>query len=86
MKHIIKKLITFGKKDKKDKKEPDPPQEEETEKEEKPAIDVKALLSGMADEMESRTMLLQGNLDEEKAGEIISGFLALADLKPPRQD
>ena len=86
MKHIIKKLITFGKKDKKDKKEPDPPQEEETEKEEKPAIDVKALLSGMADEMESTTMLLQGNLDEEKAGEIISGLLALADLKPPRQD
>ena len=86
MKHIIKKLITFGKKDKKDKKEPDPPQEEQTQKEEKPPIDVKALLSGMADEMESRTMLLQGNLDEEKAGEIISGFLALADLKPPRQD
>ena len=30
-------------------------------------------------------MLLQGSVDEEKAGEIISGFLALADLKPPKQ-
>ena len=90
MKHIIKKLITFGKKDKKEKKEsqePEAPQEEQAEQEgEKPPIDVKALLSGMADEMESRTMLLQGNVDEEKAGEIISGFLALADLKPPRVD
>ena len=90
MKHIIKKLIKFGKKDKKDKKEPkepEAPQEDQQEKEEeKSPIDVKALLSGMADEMESRTMLLQGNVDEEKAGEIISGFLALADLKPPRQD
>ena len=90
MKHIIKKLITFGKKDKKEKKEsqePEAPQEEQAEQEgEKPPIDVKALLSGMADEMESRTMLLQGNVDEEKAGEIISGFLALADLKPPKVD
>ena len=90
MKHIIKKLITFGKKDKKEKKEskePEAPQEEQAEQEgEKPPIDVKALLSGMADEMESRTMLLQGNVDEEKAGEIISGFLALADLKAPKQD
>ena len=90
MKHIIKKLITFGKKDKKEKKEskePEAPQEEQAEQEgEKPPIDVKALLSGMADEMESRTMLLQGNVDEEKAGEIISGFLALADLKPPKAD
>ena len=34
--------------------------------------------------MESRTMLLQGEVNEEKAGEIISGFLALADLKPPK--
>ena len=38
----------------------------------------------MAEEMESRTMLLQGEVNEEKAGEIISGFLALADLKPPK--
>ena len=32
----------------------------------------------------SRTILFQGELNEEKSGEIISGFLALADLKPPK--
>ena len=31
-------------------------------------------------------MLLQGEVNEEKAGEIISGFLALADLKPPKEE
>jgi len=98
MKKIIQRLARFAK-DKKEKKtkkkdkkekavEEDSENSEDTkeQQEEKPPIDVKALLSGMADEMESRTMLLQGSVDEEKAGEIISGFLALADLKPPRQD
>ena len=90
MKHIIERIVRFAK-DKKDKKKKSKVEEKETaeetsDQEEKPAVDVRALLSGMAEEMESRTMLLQGNLDEEKAGEIISGFLALADLKPPKQD
>ena len=98
MKKIIQRLARFAK-DKKEKKtkkkdkkekavEEDSENSEDTkeQQEEKPPIDVKALLSGMADEMESRTMLLQGSVDEEKAGEIISGFLALANLKPPRQD
>ena len=98
MKHIIKKLVSFAKEKKKDKKkakeveeESEESSEEETpsedgdnKSEEKSPMDVKALLQGMAEEMESRTMLLQGNLDEEKAGELLSGFLALADLKPPR--
>ena len=98
MKKIIQRLARFAK-DKKEKKtkkkdkkekavEEDSENSEDTkeQQEEKTPIDVKALLSGMADEMESRTMLLQGSVDEEKAGEIISGFLALADLKPPRQN
>lgn len=93
MKNIIERIIRFTKEKKTKKKTkeepkhpqktPEAPEVPETQ-EEKPAIDVQALLSGMAEEMESRTMLLQGNLDEEKAGEIISGFLALADLKPPK--
>lgn len=95
MKNIIERIIRFTKEKKTKKKTkeepkrpqktPEAPEVPETQ-EEKPAIDVQALLSGMAEEMESRTMLLQGNLDEEKAGEIISGFLALADLKPPKQN
>jgi ATP-dependent Clp protease, protease subunit len=95
MKNIIQKLVSFAKekkkskksKEKEDKKEKEVSEEvsEETQ-EEKPAVDVRALLSGMAEEMESRTMLLQGEVNEEKAGEIISGFLALAELKPPRQE
>jgi ATP-dependent Clp protease protease subunit len=95
--NILHKLARFAKEKKKSKKKtkkeeaaeetPEETSEEQPEsQEEKPPIDVKALLSGMADEMESRTMLLQGSVDEEKAGEIISGFLALADLKPPRQN
>lgn len=93
--NIIYKLARFAKEKKKSKKKAVKEEEEESSEEaseeqaepqeEKPPLDVKALLSGMADEMESRTMLLQGSVDEEKAGEIISGFLALADLKPPKQ-
>jgi ATP-dependent Clp protease protease subunit len=89
MKNIVKRIVRFTKekKTKKKTKTKEPKKEviEETP-EEKPAIDVQALLSGMADEMESRTMLLQGEVNEEKAGEIISGFLALADLKPPKKE
>jgi ATP-dependent Clp protease protease subunit len=54
--------------------------------EEKPTVDVRTLLQGAMEEMESRTMLLQGEVNEEKAGEILSGFLALADLKPPKEN
>jgi ATP-dependent Clp protease protease subunit len=96
MKHIIRKLVSFTKEKKKSKKkkEEEVPKEDpkapekppEETKEEKSPVDMKALLAGMADEMESRTMLLQGNLDEEKSAEILSGFLALADLKAPRQN
>ena len=89
MKHIIERIVRFAKEKKTKKKskveEPEQEVSEETsEKQEKAPIDVQALLSGMAEEMESRTMLLQGEGNEEKAGEIISGFLALADLKPPK--
>ena len=91
MKHMIKKLVSFAKEKKKTKKkvkeevEETPEDEIKEAEEEKPAVDVKSLLQGAMEEMESRTMLLQGNLDEEKAGEILSGFLALANLKPPKQ-
>jgi len=89
MKHIIERIVRFAKekKGKKKSKVEEPEQEvaeETSDKQEKAPIDVQALLSGMAEEMESRTMLLQGEVNEEKAGEIISGFLALADLKPPK--
>ena len=89
MKHIIERIVRFAK-DKKTKKkakaeETEKEVIEETSEQPPPAIDVQALLSGMAEEMESRTMLLQGEVNEEKAGEIISGFLALAHLKPPKQ-
>ena len=91
MKHIIERIIRFTKvkktKKKTKTKEVEKEVVEETpEPEEKPAIDVQAILSGMAEEMESRTMLLQGEVNEEKAGEIISGFLALADLKAPKKE
>jgi len=95
MKHMIKKLVSFAKEKKKTKKKAKEVEEESEEtsedetketEEEKPAVDVRSLLQGAMEEMESRTMLLQGNLDEEKAGEILSGFLALADLKPPKQN
>ena len=90
MKGIIERILRFTKEKKtkkktKEKEQPKAPETPESQ-EEKAAIDVQALLSGMADEMESRTMLLQGEVNEEKAGEIISGFLALADLKAPKTD
>jgi len=94
MKNIIERIIRFTKEKKtkkktKEKETPKAPEETpevpETQEEKQP-IDVQALLSGMAEEMESRTMLLQGEVNEEKAGEIISGFLALADLKPSRKE
>ena len=87
MKHIIERIVRFAKEKKgkkKSKVEEQEVTEETSDKQEKAPIDVQALLSGMAEEMESRTMLLQGEVNEEKAGEIISGFLALADLKPPK--
>lgn len=91
MKHIIERIVRFAKEKKTKKKskveeevEEESSEEVEEKQEQKPAIDVKALLTGMAEEIESRTMLLQGEVNEEKAGEIISGFLALADLKPPK--
>lgn len=93
MKNIISRIIRFAKEKKKTKEkekeeihEEEESSEEEEEAPQKAQVDVKALLSGMAEEMESRTMLLQGELSEEKSGEILSGFLALAALKPPKQD
>ena len=91
MKHIIERIVRFAKEKKTKKKTKTKEIEKEVtedtpEPEEKPAIDVQAILSGMAEEMESRTMLLQGEVNEEKAGEIISGFLALADLKSPKKE
>ena len=98
MKHMIKKLVSFAKEKKKTKKKVKEEVEEESEEEseekpeetgeqeEKPTVDVRSLLQGAMEEMESRTMLLQGEVNEEKAGEILSGFLALADLKPPKQN
>lgn len=91
---IIQKLARFAKEKKKSKKkekeevheEEEESVEEQEEAEQKPPIDVKALLTGMAEEMESRTMLLQGELNEEKSGELLSGFLALAELKSPREN
>mgnify|MGYP003657704992 FL=1 len=102
MKKIIQRLARFAKdkktdkktkkKDKKEKKVVEEVEETETsedskeQQDAKPPVDVRALLSGMAEEMESRTMLLQGELNEEKSGEILSGFLALAELKPRRAE
>ena len=101
MKHMIKKLVSFAKEKKKTKKktkkevekeieeetkEGSEDKTEETKQEENPPVDVRTLLQGAMEEMESRTMLLQGEVNEEKAGEILSGFLALADLKPPKQN
>lgn len=90
MKHIIERIVRFAKEKKTKKKtkveETEQEVSQETSEQPPPAIDVQALLSGMAEEMESRTMLLQGEVNEEKAGEIISGFLALAHLKPPKQN
>tara|TARA_R100000900_G_scaffold7825_3_gene7903 strand:+ start:3683 stop:4393 length:711 start_codon:yes stop_codon:yes gene_type:complete len=91
MKHIIERIVRFAKEKKKTKKKAKTKEAEkeviEEASEQPPApIDVQALLSGMAEEMESRTMLLQGEVNEEKAGEIISGFLALAHLKAPKPD
>jgi len=96
---MIKKLVSFAKEKKKTKKKVKEEIEEESEEvseddeklaepegEEKPTVDVRSLLQGAMEEMESRTMLLQGEVNEEKAGEILSGFLALADLKPPKQN
>jgi ATP-dependent Clp protease protease subunit len=93
MKQVLKKLINFAKEKKKTKKiieeEIEESSEEEAEEEEKkgkPTVDVKQLLQGAMEEMESRTMLFQGTLDEEKSAELLAGFLALAELKPPKQD
>ena len=89
MKHIIERIVRFAKEKKEKRKQRLKNQNRKLQKKppinkKKSPIDVQALLSGMAEEMESRTMLLQGEVNEEKAGEIISGFLALADLKPPK--
>ena len=98
MKHMIKKLVSFAKEKKKTKKKTKKEIEEETkeisedkaeetkQEDQNPPVDVRTLLQGAMEEMESRTMLLQGEVNEEKAGEILSGFLALADLKPPKQN
>ena len=98
MKHMIKKLVSFAKEKKKTKKKTKKEAEEETkevsedkseeinQEDQNPPVDVRTLLQGAMEEMESRTMLLQGEVNEEKAGEILSGFLALAELKPPGQE
>ena len=98
MKHMIKKLVSFAKEKKKTKKKTKKEAEEETkevsedkseeinQEDQNPPVDVRTLLQGAMEEMESRTMLLQGEVNEEKAGEILSGFLALVELKPPRQE
>ena len=96
MKSFINKLIKFAKEKKKDKKKkkeeeaqvtPAPQQDEGTQEPSPQAEEaIKALLGGMPEEAESRTMLLNGELDEEKAAEILSGLIALSQLKPPKKD
>ena len=96
MKSFINKLIKFAKEKKKDKKKkkeekaqvPPAPQQDEVSQDPPPQAEeaIKALLGGMPEEAESRTMLLNGELDEEKAAEILSGLIALSQLKPPKKD
>ena len=86
MKNLIKRII-FGKK--KDKK----PQEEESDKEvseesseEQAAAPANLIQQMLGQEQESRTILLHGELNEERSSEVIAGILALTKLKAPKKD
>ena len=89
MKKLIKKLICFGKEKKKDKKkekkEPETQEEvsEESAKAESPANIIQQLMEA---EPESRTILLHGELNEEKSSEIIAGIIGLTKIKAPKKD
>ena len=86
MKNIIKKLVSLAKEKKKDKKKKKEEQEvSEEAKTEGPANIIQQLMEADA-EPESRTILLHGELNEEKSSEIIAGIIGLTKIKPPKKD
>ena len=86
MKNIIKKLVSLAKEKKKDKKKKKEEQEvSEEAKTEGPANIIQQLMEADA-EPESRTILLHGELNEEKSFEIIAGIIGLTKIKPPKKD
>ncbi len=90
MKNIIKRLIDFGKEKKKDKKkekkEPETQEEEVSEESAKAQSPANIIQQLMDAEPESRTILLHGELTEEKSSEIIAGIIGLTKIKPPKKD
>ena len=90
MKKLIKKLICFGKEKKKDKKkekkEPETQEEEVSEEQAAAAGPANIIQQLMEAEPESRTILLHGELNEEKSSEIIAGIIGLTKIKTPKKD
>ena len=90
MKNIIKKLICFGKDKKKDKKkkqqETEETKQEVSEESAKPESPANIIQQLMEAEPESRTILLHGELNEEKSSEIIAGIIGLTKIKAPKKE
>ena len=69
--------MQFGKKEKKEKKETEEAEEQEAAETPTPPIIVVGRPSSEEDHPPLRTIGLVGDLDEEKAGEIISGLMMM---------
>jgi len=88
VKKLIKRILFGKKKEKKDEKEEKQQQEDEESSEEStegvaPANLIQQMLG---QESESRTLLLHGELNEERSAEMIAGILALTKIKQPKKD
>jgi len=91
MKRIIKRMINFGKGSDGDPKEKEGKKGSKKKKEEKAEDNKKEdimamLMGGGEDRPESRILMLHSALDEEKAMEITSTFIALTRLVKPKQN
>ncbi len=84
MKRIFSKVVKMIKGSEDKKKEDEDPKKEDSKKEDKKE-DLMSMLMGAGDQPESRILMLHSELNEEKAMEIISTFIALIQLVKPKE-
>lgn len=85
MKKLIKHIL-FGKKKEKKKDEEEESHESSEEPGEAQTAPANLIQQMLGQESESRTLLLHGELNEERSSEVIAGILALTKIKEPKKD
>tara|TARA_R110000824_G_scaffold199240_1_gene383267 strand:- start:204 stop:899 length:696 start_codon:yes stop_codon:yes gene_type:complete len=86
MKRIISRMVKLIRNSEEKTEEPEEPKESKESKKPDKKEDLMNMLMGGADRPDSRILMLHSELNEEKAMEIISTFIALTDLVKPKEE